>query len=134
MVAIDYFSKWVEAESFTSVGSKQMARFIERNIICRYGLPHHIVSDNGVQFQSEMAILLQHYKVEHHRSSPYRPQANGTVEAANKNIKRILAKMVESYKDWSEFLQFALWGYRTTARTSTGSRLILWYMVAKQCC
>ena len=34
----------------------------------------------------------------------------------------ILAKMVESYKDWSEFLQFALWGYRMTARISTGVR------------
>ena len=97
-----------------------MARFIERNIICRYGLPHHIVSDNGVQFQSETTALLRHYKIEHHRSSPYRPQANGAVEAANKNIKRILVKMVESYKDWPEFLQFALWGYRTTAKTSTG--------------
>ena len=66
VVAVDYFSKWVEAESYTSVGSKQMARFIERNIICRYGLPHHIVSDNEVQFQSETAALLRHYKIEHH--------------------------------------------------------------------
>ena len=108
MVAVDYFSKWVEAESYTSVGSKQMARFIERNIICRYGLPHHIVTENGVQFQSETAALLRHYKIEHHRSSPYRPQANGAVEAANKNVKRILAKMIENYRDWSEYLQFAL--------------------------
>ena len=49
VVAVDYFSKWIEAESYTSVGSKQMARFIERNIICRYGLPHHVVTDNGVK-------------------------------------------------------------------------------------
>ena len=48
VVAIDYFSKWVEAESFATVGSKQMALFIERNIICRYGLPHHVITDNGV--------------------------------------------------------------------------------------
>ena len=48
IVAVDYFSKWVEAELNTSVGSKQMARFIERIIIYRYGLPHHVVIDNGV--------------------------------------------------------------------------------------
>ena len=97
-----------------------MARFIERNIICRYGLPHHVVTDNGVQFLSETSALLQHYKIEHHHSSPYRPQANGAVEAANKNVKRILAKMIENYQDWSNYLWFALWGYQTTARTSTG--------------
>ena len=95
-----------------------MARFIERNIICRYRLPHHVVTDNGVQFLSKTSALLQHYKIEHHRSSLYRPQANGAVEAANKNVKRILAKMIENYRDWSNYLQ--LWGYRTTARTSTG--------------
>ena len=48
----------------------------------------------------------------------------------NKNIKRILAKMVESYKDWSEFLQFALWGYRMTVRTPTG---VTPYFVAYGC-
>ena len=89
MVAVDYFSKWIEAESYTSVGSKQMARFIERNIICRYGLPHHVVTDNGVQFLFETFALLQHYKIEHHRSSLYHPQANGAVEAANKNVNEL---------------------------------------------
>ena len=100
-----------------------MARFIERKIICRYGLPHHIVTDNGVQFQSETAALLQHYKIEHHWSSPYRPQANSAVKAANKNIKRILAKMIERYRDWSKYLQFVLWDYQTTVRTWTGVTL-----------
>ena len=45
---------------------------------------------------------------------------NGTVEDANKNIKKIMQKMVVSYKDWYEMLPFALHGYRTSARTSTG--------------
>ena len=46
---------------------------------------------------------------------------NGAVEAANKNIKRILQKMVKTYKDWHEMLPFALHGYRTAVRTSTGA-------------
>ena len=45
---------------------------------------------------------------------------NGAVEAANKNIKKIVQKMVVTYKDWHEMLLFALHGYRTSARTSTG--------------
>ena len=97
-----------------------MEKFIEKNLICRYGVPHHIVTDNGVQFQAETSKLLQRYGIEHHKSSPYRPQANEAVEAANKNVNRILSKMVKTYKYWSEYLPFALWGYRTTMHTATG--------------
>ena len=46
---------------------------------------------------------------------------NGTVEATNKNIKKIVQKMTVTYKDWHEMLSFALHGYRTSARTSTGA-------------
>ena len=63
--------------------------------------------------------MIQEYGIQHHRSSAYRPQTNGAVEAANKNIKRILRKMVETSRDWSEKLPFALWAYRTSFRTST---------------
>ena len=46
---------------------------------------------------------------------------NGAVEAANKNIKKIIQKMVVTYKDWHEMLPFALHGYRMAVRTSTGT-------------
>ena len=45
---------------------------------------------------------------------------NGAVEATNKNIKKIIQKMVVTYKDWHEMLPFALHGYQTFVRTSTG--------------
>ena len=48
---------------------------------------------------------------------------NGAVEAANKNIKKILVKMIDTYKDWHEYLPFALCAYRTYVRTSTGATL-----------
>ena len=48
------------------------------------------------------------YNIKHHKSSSYRPQTNGVVEVANKNIKNILAKMVVTYMDWAEKLPFAL--------------------------
>ena len=67
--------------------------------------------------------MLQRYGVQHHRSSAYRPQTNGVVEAANENIKRILRKMVETSRDWLEKLPFALWAYRTFFHTSTGATL-----------
>ena len=102
-----------------------MVKFIEKSLIYRYGVPHHIMTDNGVHFQAKIAELLQRYGIEHHKFSPYRPQANGTVEAANKNVKQIILKMVKTYKDWSEYLPFALWGYRTTTRTATRQNTVL---------
>jgi len=55
---------------------------------------------------------------------------NGTVEAANKNIKKIVQKMVVTYKDWHEMLPFALHGYRTFVRTSTGATPLVYGMEA----
>ena len=46
---------------------------------------------------------------------------NGAVEAANKNIKKILVKMIDTYKDWHEYLPFTLCPYRTSVRTSMGA-------------
>ena len=42
------------------------------------------------------------------------------VEAANKNVKKIIANATETYKDWHEKLPFALHAYRTGVRTSIG--------------
>ena len=65
--------------------------------------------------------MCEDFKIPHHYSTPYRSKMNGAVEAANKNIKKIVQKMTVSYKDWHEMLPFALHGYRTSVRTSTGA-------------
>jgi hypothetical protein len=78
------------------------------------------VTDNAQNFNGKMIVeLYTKWKIKHSNSSPYRPKMNGVVEAANKNIKQIIQKMVVTYKDWHEMLPFALHAYRTTIRTST---------------
>ena len=121
LVAIYYFTKWVEATSYAGLTAARVAKFIRSYIIYRYGVPHELISDRGAHFRGEVDTLVQEYGIQHHRSSAYRPQTNGAVEAANNNIKRILRKMVETSKDWSEKLPFALWAYRTSFRSSTRS-------------
>ena len=98
-----------------------MAQFIENNIICRYGVPQEIISDNGSHFEGEVRTNMELYIIENHKSSPNRPQTNRAIEAVSKNIKNILAKMGGggTYKDWAEKLPFALWGYKTSIRAST---------------
>ena len=86
LIAIDYFSKWVEAASYEILNSKKVVQFIQTNIICRYGVLHESISDNGLHFKGETEKLLRQFNNQHHKSSPYRPQTNGAVEVANKNI------------------------------------------------
>ena len=108
LVAIDYFTKWVEMASYSILKAKHVAQFIENNIICKYGIWQEIILDNGSHFKGEVGGIIELYKIEHHKSSPYWPQTNGAVKAANKNTKNILAKMVVTYKNWAEKLPFAL--------------------------
>ena len=114
IVAIDYFTKWVEVASYFVLKAKHVAHFIENNIICQFGVPQVIVSNNRSHFEGEVWSIMELYHIKHHKSSPHRLQTNGVVEEANKNIKNILAKMVVTYKDWAVKLSFALWGYKTS--------------------
>uniref|UniRef100_A0A2N9F3E8 Integrase catalytic domain-containing protein n=1 Tax=Fagus sylvatica TaxID=28930 RepID=A0A2N9F3E8_FAGSY len=108
LVAIDYFTKWVEACSFKNVTQVAVTRFVKNNIICRYGMPEMLITDNASNLNNRMMDqLCQQFKIQHHNSAPYRPKMNGAVEAANKNVKKILSKMTETYKDWHEHLPYA---------------------------
>ena len=67
-----------------------------------------VYSDHGLHFKGEIEKLLRKFNIQHHKFSPYRPQTNGAVGAANKNIGRILKKGMKNYKDWHLQLPYAL--------------------------
>ena len=111
VVAIDYFTKWVEAASYVNVTKQVVVRFIKNHIISRYVVPNKIITDNGTNLNNNMMKeFCGEFKIEHHNSSPYCPQM-------------IIQKMVVTYKDWHEMLPYALYGYRTSVRTSTKATL-----------
>ncbi|XP_047249396.1 uncharacterized protein K02A2.6-like [Capsicum annuum] len=122
LVAIDYFTKWVEAASYRAVTKKVVADFVRISLICQFRVPESIIIDNGANLNSHlMNEICDQFKIVHRNSTAYRQQMNGVVEAANKNIKKILRKMTKNDKSWHEILPYALLGYRTTIRTSTGA-------------
>ncbi|XP_075665329.1 uncharacterized protein LOC142634989 [Castanea sativa] len=120
LVAIDYFTKWIKSASYSILKAKHVARFLENNIICQFVVPQEIISDNGSHFEGEVRRVMEEYNIEPHKFSPYQPQANRAIEATNKNVKNILAKMVITYKEWAEKLPFTLWGYKISICASTG--------------
>ena len=83
---------------------------------------NQIITDNASNLNNKMMqVVCSQFKIQHHNSIPYCPKMNGVVEVANKNIKRIVEKMAETYKDWHEKLFFALHAYLTSVRTSTSA-------------
>ena len=120
LVAIEYFTKWVEETSYANVTKQVVVRFIKNNLICRYGVPSRIITDNDSNFNNKMMKdLCEDFKIVYHNSSPYRSKINGAIEGFNKNIKKIIQKMVVTYKGWHEMLPFYLHGYCASAHTST---------------
>ena len=71
LVAIDYFTKWVEATSYSVLKAKHMNRFIKNNIIHLFKIPQEIISNNGSHFEGEVGKIMGLYNIEHHKSSPY---------------------------------------------------------------
>ncbi|KAL5567548.1 hypothetical protein UlMin_024123 [Ulmus minor] len=122
VVAIDYYTKWVEAEPLSEITEARTTSFVWKNIVCRFGIPHSLVSDNGTQFDSTgLKKLCSELGIRKHFASVAHPQSNGQVEAVNKTIKRNLERKLEGLKNaWVEELPRVLWAYRTTSRTATG--------------
>jgi hypothetical protein len=52
VVAVEYFSKWIEAKPLLSITSATIQKFFWQNIVCRFGVPHEVTMDNGKQFDS----------------------------------------------------------------------------------
>ena len=122
LVAIDYFSKWIEAKAFASIKDKEVIQFIWKNIMYRFGIPQSIVTDNGSQFDSQVyRNFCSELKIKKLYSTPRYSQSNNQVEAYNKTLLSALKKRLHSAKGkWLEELPRVLWSYRTTSQKPTG--------------
>ncbi|GKE20270.1 reverse transcriptase domain-containing protein [Tanacetum coccineum] len=87
IVAIDYFIKWIEAKPVVTITGNQVKKFVWDNIVCRFGLPGEIISDNGKQFRDNpFKDWCKNLNIHQCFASIKHPQANGLVERANKSL------------------------------------------------
>jgi len=69
IVVVDYFTKWIEAKPLTTITTQQVQQFVWKDIICRYGVPHTIITDNGRQFiDKELAKFYTGLGIKHIKS------------------------------------------------------------------
>ncbi|GAU22037.1 hypothetical protein TSUD_309410 [Trifolium subterraneum] len=122
IVGVDYFTKWVEAEPLPEITSFRILRFFKRDILCRFGIPQVVVTNNGTQFTDKtFRGFLAKINTKHHFTSVEHPQTNGQTEAANRFILRGLRQRLgDAKKQWVEELPHVLWAYRTTPHSTTG--------------
>ncbi|GJZ72542.1 reverse transcriptase domain-containing protein [Tanacetum coccineum] len=87
IVAIDYFTKWIEAKSLARITGKNVKKFVWENIVCRFGLPRIIVTDNGTQFFNDpFKGWCERLNIKNMNTAVAHPQANGLIERANKSL------------------------------------------------
>jgi len=121
IVAVDYFTKWIEAKPLATITAQQVQQFVCKDIICRYGVPHTIIIDNGRQFiDKELDKFYTDLGIKHVTSFVEHPQTNGQAEAANKVILVELRKRLNNAKGrWPEELVEVLWAYKCNPQSAT---------------
>ena len=111
IVAVDYYTKWVEAEPLRRITTECVMSFLMKNIYCRFGVPETIITDNGTQFNNPKLIeFAKGMGTKMVFASVAHPKTNGQVEAVNKIVKKLLKKKVDDAKGlWAETLPKTLW-------------------------
>ena len=99
LVGTNYFTKWVEAEPLANIRDVDAKRLVWKNIVTRFGVPHVLISDNSLQFDSKMFIkYCGELGITNRYSILAYPQGNGQAEAVNKVIVSGLKKRLDDAK------------------------------------
>src|SRR3954469_3568940 len=124
LVAVDKFTKWIEAMPVTNQKAKTSVKFFE-SIVYRFSVPHNIITDNGSNFISkEFQDFCEGLRINITYASMAHPQTNGQVEKANGLIgagikKRLMSPLEPLAGAWTKELPFVLWSLCTTPNSST---------------
>nr|GEX55628.1 reverse transcriptase domain-containing protein [Tanacetum cinerariifolium] len=121
LVAVEYLSKWVEANALPTNDARIVYKFL-KSLFARFGSPRAIISDHGTHYcNGQFSKVMLKYGVTHRLSTAYHPQTSGQVKVSNRGLKRILERTIgENRASWSDKLDDALWAFHTAYKTPIG--------------
>ena len=121
VVMIDYFTKFPFAYALKEISAETVANVLMDQVICLFGVPTSLHSDQGSNFESNIfKSLCSLVNMAKTRTTPYAPWSNGETERMNKTLMIMLKCMVEENpKKWDLLLQKALMHYRSSVHSST---------------
>jgi hypothetical protein len=117
VVAVEYFTKWIEVKPLTNVSSASIKKLFCQNIIYCYGIPRQITIDNAKYFDNAMFKEFCHQiRTKVAFALVYHSQSNGAVERANSLIFKAMKKILQGEKKekWSEVMPTVVWSHNTT--------------------
>jgi IS30 family transposase len=95
VVAVEYFSKWIEAKPLATITSVTVQKILWQNIVCRFGVPKDITADNGTQFDAKaFKEFCDQIGTKIHFALVRHPESNGLVERANGIIMTGMMKLI----------------------------------------
>ena len=78
IMAVDYFTKWVEAEPLVHITEANTTNFVKKNNLYMFRIPNTIITDNGTQFDNKkFRELCKKYRINNYYESPTHPHTNG---------------------------------------------------------
>ena len=99
LVSTNYFIKWVEAKPLANIRDVDAKKFVWRNIVTRFRVPHTLISDNGLQFNSKaFRRYCSKLGIANIYSTLAYPQGTRQAEAVNKVIVNGLKKRLDDAK------------------------------------
>ena len=116
-VAVEYFSKWIEAKALRDITAATLQKFFWQNIVGRFGVPKEVIVDNSKQFDcTTFREFCQHLGTKLCFASVYNPQSNGAVERANGIIFTGIKKNITEQPKgkWVDELPKVIWSHNTT--------------------
>jgi hypothetical protein len=123
VVAVEYFSKCIEAKPLATITSVTVQKFFWQNVVCRFGVPKAIAVDNGTQFDAKaFKEFYEQIGTKIHFASVRHSESNGLVERANGIIMMRIMKLISNQPrgKWPDELIKVVWSHNTTISRSTG--------------